>query len=257
MDEPRNIFVLPLIAGTLVIIAIFTPATYLNYDETKDLLWLWGLYILNSGATHVGGFLGEIIHPSYICSILIGTGGIILIIYAIKLRLGRKEFKNMRDISIFAALLILAGEILWLVLVPLLFPTESFLGLYIPGDILSVWRFNYIGNMPLHYVGFAIIGGFIAVGLSFISIGVSHHYAKEELITIPKREPIAIPEKERIAIPEKDRVSERMPEAEEIILPTETVTPKTSSGLNYCPACGKKVEVPNANFCTDCGHRFN
>jgi hypothetical protein len=249
MDEPRNIFVLPLIAGILVIIAIFTPATYLTYSGTRDFLWLWGLYILDAGATHVRGFLGEIIHPSYTCSILIGTGGIILIVYAIKLRLGRKEFKNMRDISIFAALLILAGEILWLILIPLLFPTESFLGLYIPGDILSFWRFNYIGNTPLHYVGFAIIGGFIAVGLSFISIGVTHHYAKEDLITIPKREPIAIPE--------KVRVPEKMPEAEEIILPTKTVKAITSSGLNYCPACGKKIEVPSANFCTDCGHRFN
>ncbi len=242
MDEPRNVFIIPLIAGILVIISVFTPATFMTYGGTKDFLWLWGFYILDDPFLdiHLRGFMVQVIHPSYISSILIGTGGIILIIYAIKLRLGRKEFKNMRDISILTAILIIAGEILWLVLVPLFFPTEDFLGLSLPGDILSFWRFHYIGDTPLHYIGFGIIGGFIAAGLSFISIIVTHHYSKEELIKIP----------ERVKVPEK------MPEAEKQILPPKTVAPITSAEFKYCPECGTQIEGPNANFCTNCGHQF-
>lgn len=236
MKEPRNIFIIPLIAGIIVVISVLTPATYMTYSGTKDFLWLWGFYILDDPflGIHIRGFMVQVIHPSYVSSILILTCGIVLIVYAIKLRLGRKEFKNMRDISIFTAILIIAGEILWLVLVPLFFPTEDFLGLSLPGEILSFWRFHYIGDTPIHYIGFGIIGGFIAAGLSFISVGVSHHYSKGELIKIPKK----------------------IPEAEKPILPPKTVTPITSTELNYCPACGTKIEVPNANFCTECGHQF-
>lgn len=248
MDEPRNIFIIPGIAGILVIISVFTPATYMTYGGTKDFLWLWGYYILDDPFLdiHIRGFMGQVIHPSYISSILILTCGIVLIVYAIKLRQGRKEFKNMRDISIFTTILIIAGEILWLVLVPLFFPTEDFLGLSLPGEILSFWRFHYIGNMPLHYIGFGIIGGFIAAGLSFISICVAHHYSKQELIKIPRK----------VEVTEKVIAPEKILEAEKLILPPKTVAPITSVELNYCPACGKKIEVPNANFCTECGHQF-
>ncbi|MFW9945327.1 MAG: zinc ribbon domain-containing protein [Candidatus Odinarchaeota archaeon] len=239
MREPRNIFIIPLIAGILVVISLFTPATYMNFSGLKDYHWLWGLYILDTPTLHARGFLGTI-HPSYISTILIGIGGIVSIIYAIKLRLGRKEFKNMRDITIFAILLIITGEILWLILVPLLFPTVELLGPVIPGDILSFWRFHYGADMQLHYVGFGIIGGIIAVVLSFITIGVTHHYSKGELITIP----------EKVKIPEK------IPKIEKPILPTKTVNPIEPTKLNYCPACGKKIEVPDANFCTECGHQF-
>lgn len=242
MKEPRNLFIIPLIAGILVVVSLLTPATYMSYSGTTDYLWLWGLYIFDSGSVHIRGFMGEIIHPSYISSILIGTGGIVLIVYAIKLRLGRKEFKNVRDISIFTALIIIAGETLWLILVPLFFPTEAFLGPYLPGEILSFWIFRYMSVNPvmIHNVGFGIIGGFIAAGLSFISVGVTHHYSKEELIKIP----------------EKVKVPEKMPEAEKPILPAKTVAPITSAEFNYCPGCGTKIEVPNANFCTECGHQF-
>jgi len=252
MDEPRNIFIIPLIAGILVIISIFTPATFMTYSGTRDYLWLWGLYILDAGSDHISGFIGEIIHPSYISSILIGTGGIILIIYAIKLRLGRKEFKNMRDISIFSIILIIVGEILWLILIPLFFPTEDFLGLSLPGDILSFWRFHYIGDTPLHYIGFGIIGGFIAAGLSFISICATHHYSKEELIKIPRKVEVI----EKVKVPEKIVAPERIPEAEKPILKSEMIAPVTTGDFNYCPACGTKIEVPNANFCTECGNQF-
>ncbi len=248
MDEPRNIFIIPLIAGILVIISVFTPATFMTYGGTKDFLWLWGYYVLDDPLLdiHIRGFMGQIIHPSYISSILIGTGGIVLIVYAIKLRLGRTEFKNMRDISIFTAILIIAGEILWLVLVPLFFPTEDFLGLSLPGNILSFWRFHYIGDTPLHYIGFGIIGGFIAAGLSFISIGVTHHYSKEELIKIPRK----------VEVTEKIIAPEKMPKAEKPILTSEMIAPVTTGDFNYCPECGTKIEIPNANFCTECGHQF-
>ncbi|MFX0024898.1 MAG: zinc ribbon domain-containing protein [Candidatus Hermodarchaeota archaeon] len=241
MEEPRNIFIIPLIAGIMVVISVLTPATFMAYSGKKDFLWLWGFYMLDDPILdiHIGGFMVEIIHPSYICSILIGTGGIILIIYAIKLRLGRKEFKNMRDISIFASLLIIAGEILWLVFIPLLFPTEEFLGHVLPGEILSFWRFYYVGSTPLHYIGFGIIGGFIAAGLSFISVGVTHRHSKEELITIP----------------EKVKVPEKIPEAEKPILYPKALPPITSADFNYCPECGTK-KVLNANFCTECGRQF-
>ncbi|MFX0018238.1 MAG: zinc ribbon domain-containing protein [Promethearchaeota archaeon] len=248
MNEPRNIFILPLVAGILVVISVFTPATYMTYSGIKDFLWLWGFYIMDDpfGGYHIRGFMGEIIHPSYIISILILICGIVLIIYAIKLRLGRKEFRNMRDISIFTTILIIAGEVLWLILIPLFFPTEEFLGLSVPGEILSFWRFNYIGIMPLHYIGFGIIGGFIAAGLSFICIGVAHHYSKEELIKIP----------EIAKVPEKIEAPEMIPEIEKPILPPKAVAPITSAEFKYCPECGTKVEVPNANFCTECGHQF-
>ncbi|MFX1295437.1 MAG: zinc ribbon domain-containing protein [Promethearchaeota archaeon] len=246
MDEPRNIFIIPLIAGILVIISIFTPATFMTYSGTRDYLWLWGLYILDAGSVHISGFMGEIIHPSYISSILIGTGGILLIIYAIKLKLGRKEFKNMRDISIFSIILIIVGEILWLILIPLFFPTEAFLGPFLPGEILSFWRFYYIGNTPIHYIGFGIIGGLIAAGLSFISVGATHHYSKEELIKIPRK----------VEVPEKVIAQEKMPKAEKPILISEMIAPVTTGDFNYCPECGTKIEIPNANFCTECGHQF-
>jgi len=103
-----------------------------------------------------------------------------------------------------------------------------------------------VNPVMIHNVGFGIIGGLIAAGLSFICVGVTHHYSKEELIKIP----------EEVKVPEKIKIPEKMPEARKPILPPKTIAPVTTGDFNYCPECGTQIEVPNASFCTECGHKF-
>lgn len=238
MNEPRNIFFIPLLAGILVLISLLTPATYLNFGYTNDYLWLFGFYILKDSilSINIHGFMYEILIPSFIVTLLLLASGVFLIFYAIKLRLGSVEFIYVRKISIVMAFIIITSEILWLIFIPMLFPTKEFLEPVLPGDIISFWRFNYTGFNQnwMHLVGFGIIGGFIASGFSFVSAGVCHHFSKEE----------------------SAEIVEKIPELKEKALTPELITPISKVRFKYCPECGAKITYLNANFCINCGYAF-
>lgn len=228
------IWVFPIIAGILAFIAIVTPVASINLMGTVTAnLWMWDLYIYNYGGMLVGtDFITEpmVMIPSLIATILIAIGGVGSLVSGITLKRNDKIRKVIIPSAILGILFILA-ELLWLILVPLNFPIESYLGPPPPGVTYDFWNINAYGiSMSLHTVNFGVIGGFLAAGLAFGGAGAAYYYSKER--------------------------EEKIPEKKEPKPPVEKTKPSDAPTLKFCPECGADIEDPSLKFCGKCGHEF-
>jgi len=236
MTERRKyVWAFPLIAGILAIVALVTPAVYVNlYGMITANLWFWGLYTYNFGGVITGTeFITEtmVLVPSIITTAILATGGIVLLVSGILNKSQRFELKTVRNLSLLFGVLFIISQILWLVMVPMFFPMTQFYPPPGPGEILTFWEIGALGiTLPLHNIGFGIIGGFVLAALTFGSAGAAHYYSKER--------PVKIPEKK------------------EVISPTKEPSPPVKAEFDTCPECGAKIEDPSIKFCGKCGFEF-
>ena len=234
MAEPKDyIWIVPLIGGILAIVAtIAAPAVSMNFimGSARDNLWMWGLYSLNAGPSSITNFVPNLIVliSSIITTLIIVVSGVLLLIFAIVSRKGTR-LKLVRNISIIAGVLIIAGEILWLILVPANFPYSSYT--FWSGYPGTFWKlcYGYV-CFNMHSVGFGIIGGFLAAGLAFLAVGLAAYYSKER--------------------PDKPL------KVKEPALPSGKQETVTKTELLFCSECGAKIEDPNLKFCGKCGHEI-
>ena len=178
-------------------------------------------------------FLSETLLSSLATSILLVLGGILLILFGIILK-RKEELRKVRIPSLVAGVIFIVAEILWLILVPALFPIQKFLahlGAPPPGITYGFWNMSSMGiNIPIHSVSFGIIGGFLAAAVAFIGAGVAHYYSKERKVKIPGKK--------------------------EVMPPTKEPSPPVKADFNTCPECGAIIEDPEKKFCGNCGFEF-
>ena len=231
-EAKRLIWLIPLIGGILAIVAtIAAPAVSMMFmGMARDNLWMWGFYTLEAGAESVAHFIPNplALLTSILSTVLIIVSGVLLILFAVLSRKGSKLIR-VRNISIIAGILILAGEILWLILVPANFPFSQYT--FWSGYPGTFWKLCYgMVCFNMHNVGFGIIGGFMAAGLTFLGVGMTSYYSKER--------------------------PEKVIKAKEPVLPSEEKGTVTKTELLFCSECGSKIEDPNLKICTNCGHKF-
>lgn len=234
MAEIREyVWVFPIVAGVLAVVSLLAPAlsnSYVGYITTN--LWFWDLYTYNFVGLYTGTvFVPEtmVIVPSIITTGIFATGGIVLLVSGMANKSERFELKTVRNLSVLFGVLFIISEILWLIMVTMYFPIET----YFPNPdpltfTITFWNLSTMGySIPLHNVGFGIIGGFISGGLAFGSAGAAHYYSKER--------PVKIPEKK------------------EVIPLTKEPSPPVKAEFDTCPECGAKIEDPSTKFCGKCG----
>lgn len=236
-DIRKNIWLIPLVAGILALIAVVTPAASMNVlGMLTANLWFWGLYTYD----YTGFFSGTdfimdplVLIPSLITTILIALSGVLLVSAGARLKRDSDKLSFVRNFSAISGILILVAEILWLVMVPMFFPMAYYWDTaFGSGGPYTFWTWNLGGfmNYPLHSVGFGVIGGFIAAGIAFGAVGAASYYSKERPMKAPK-------EKEGTPI-------------------AKEAPPVKESELKFCPECGAEIEDPNIKFCGKCGFEF-
>ena len=177
-----KIWVFPVIVGTFAILSLLTPVASLNImGGAIANLWMWDLYVYNYGGIVVGAeFISDpmVMLPSLIATSLIVIAGAASILSGFLVR----KSDNIRKIVIPTALvgiLFIVGALVWYVLVPANFPMEAYLGPPPSGGTMDLWNMNYMGtSTPLHTIGFGFIGGFLAGGLAFGTMGAALYYSK-------------------------------------------------------------------------------
>jgi len=230
-DVKKYVWAIPVIAGILAIVSLLTPVASLNYMGMMTAnLWMWDLYTHNFlGLSSSTEFITEpmVMIPSLIATSLIVIGGVGCIASGIILR-NNDELRKGIIPSALMGTLIIVGEFLWLILVPLNFPIEDYFPPLPPGMSLTFWNLSYSGiSISLHIVGFGLIGGFLAAGLAYGGAGAARYYSKERKVIVPEKK--------------------------EIIPPTKEPPASETLELKFCPECGAKIEDPEIKFCGKCG----
>ena len=219
-----NIWLIPLIAGILVLLAILTPTAYFSYMGVTWNWWMWNFTMIDvTGYESVSLFIsdGDIIIVSIIttCAILLSVVNLLILANTTQKRgLNTKDFELM---SIISAVLSIGIMLYYMIAMDI----ALFDGVTIDGTPFSEgYRFWELFNPS-----FGIILPFISATLSFFGAGVFRYYSSR---------------KEDIVPPQTDTVKEFVP-----------VYKKTGT-LNYCPECGEKLPRADANFCVKCGYKF-
>ncbi len=156
---------------------------------------------------------------------------ILAIVTALQLKKKTRELADIKTKSIAARLLFITAEILWLIMVSLFFPIGRFLGPPEIGMTYTFWSVNFLFlSIPLHTVGFGVIGGFLSAVLSLIGTGAASYYSKPR--------------------------STKTTTEKELDPPKKKETSSTESTIKFCPECGSELKPPLPKFCGDCGYEL-
>jgi len=223
--ETKNyIWVIPLIAGVLVILAILTPTAYFSQMGVSWNWWMWDLTTMGvTGYDSVSLFISDVdfIIPSIVTTGVALFSAVNLLILFSSTRKRNLATKNFGLKSIISAVLLIGVSIYYIMAMDIAF----YGGLMIEGTTFPAGYHFWEVFSP----GFGIIALFLSAVLSFIGVGLFQYYSKRKDAIVPQRMDI---------IPEYTPVS------------------KTMGSLNYCPECGHKNLLTGAKFCTDCGFKF-
>ena len=218
------IWIFPLIAGILVILAILTPTAYFSYMGVTWNWWMWNLTTLGViGYDSVSLFITDVdfIMPSIVSTGVTLLSAVNLLILFSSTRKRNLDTKKFGLKLIISAVLSIAIMIYYMIAMDIAF----YGGLTIEDTTFTAgYHFWDVFNP-----GFGIIALFLSAVLSFIGVGLFQYYSKRKDAIVPQRMDI---------IPEYTPVS------------------KTMGSLNYCPECGHKNLLSDAKFCTDCGFKF-
>jgi len=218
------IWVIPLVAGLLVVLAIITPTAYFN---TMGVFWNWWMWDFTTmgvvGFESISLFIsdGDIIIVSIIttCAMLLSVVNLLILSSTTRKRnLNTKDFELM---SIISAVLSICIMLYYMIAMDIAF----YDGLTIEDTTFSAGYHFW----DLFNPSFGIILPFISATLSFFGVGVFRYYSKRKEDMVPAQ---------------MDIVKEYVP------------VPKKMGSFNYCPECGEKILSANANFCVKCGYKF-
>ena len=223
--EPRdNIWLIPLIAGILVLLAILTPTAYFNYMGVTWNWWMWNFTMMGvTGYDSVSLFISD---PDFLIPSIVTTGvaflsmvNLLILFSATRKRnLDTKKF-GLRSIA--SAVLSIGAMIYYIMAMDIAF----YGGLTMEDTTFPAGYHFWDAFSP----GFGIISLFLSAALSFIGIVVFQYYSKRKEDIVPLR---------------IDTGKEQIPAL------------KMMGSLNFCPECGHKNLLTDAKFCTKCGFKF-
>jgi len=223
--ETRDkIWVIPLIAGILVILAILTPTAYFSYMGITWNWWMWNLTMMGvTGYDSVSLFISDadFIIPSIVTTGVTLFSAVNLLILFSSTKKRNLDTKNFGLRSIISAVLSIGVIIYYMMAMDI-----AFYGGLTMEDTTFPAGYHF---WDVFNPGFGIAFLFLSAALSFIGIVVFQYYSKRKEDIVPLRMDTG---KEQIA------------------------ASKTMGSLNYCPECGFKNLLTDAKFCTNCGFKF-
>ncbi|MHA1235931.1 MAG: zinc ribbon domain-containing protein [Promethearchaeota archaeon] len=219
-----NIWLIPLIAGILVLFAILTPTAYFSYMGVTWNWWMWNFTMMGvTGYDSVSLFISDVdfLIPSIVTTGVAFLSMVNLLILFSATRKRNLDIKKFGLMSIVSAVLSIGAVIYYMMAMDIAF----YGGLTIEETTFSAGYHFWDAFNP----GFGIVFLFLSAALSVIGIGVFRYYSKR---------------KEDIVPPRMDTGKEYIPAS------------KTIGNLNFCPECGHKNLLTDAKFCINCGFKF-
>ncbi len=218
------IWVFPLIAACLALIAIFTPTAHFGSGGVTWNWWMWNFTSLGViGYEPVTLFITEIdfIIPSIITTSAILLSAVNLFILFITTKRRKLNTKNFELRSIISAVLSIGIIIFYCFAMGSAF----YDGVTIEGVPFPPGFHFWIEFTP----SFGIFLPFVSGILSFVGVGLFRKCKNRKDYIIPHK---------------MDTTTGYVPYS------------KKMGSLNFCPECGYKVLHTGVKFCTNCGFKF-
>jgi len=239
MTNVRKLWILPFLCGIITIIALLTPTALFLYSSAygnyTEIQWMWGLLFYDlkdfMSDIYLSGFdfiiyaPGNFI-PGVIISIVMLSSAIILIISSNSLRKPSRQFTSIKKFWILSGILQITSGIIYIIAMEIGFNIYKLITI---GHFVSFWE----NRIP----SFGIIAPIICGALCIIVVIIGYTLSKREEMTAPVRQiikPKLSPLTPLNSDPQLNRIVE-------------------SSGFNFCPECGTKINNANSKFCVKCG----
>ena len=218
------IWIIPLIAACLAIIAIFAPTAHFGSGGVTWDWWMWNLTALGViGYETVILFVSEVdfIIPSVITTIAVLLSAINLIILSITTKKRKLNTKNFELRSVISAVLSIGIIIYYSIAMGSAF----YDGVTIEGVAFPPGFHFWVEFNP----NFGIILPIVSAILSFVGVGLFRKQSNR---------------KDYIVQPKMETANNYVPYS------------KQMGSLNFCPECGHKILRTGVKFCTNCGFKF-
>jgi len=227
-EEIKNhIWIIPLIAGILLIIAIFTPTAHFDSGVITWDFWMWNLTWLRLARDEplIISFVSE---GDYIILSMITTIAVVLFainLFILSIISKRKNFNKtiFELVSILSAILTISFIVYYIIAMGIAFLDGVTIGGFTFPAGMQFW--GLFGAAP----SFGIFLTFASAVLSFIGVGLLEYLENRKNDIIP---------------PNLDISQKHIPYSRRIGRP------------NFCTKCGKKIPHTNVKFCTNCGIKF-
>ena len=223
--EARDyIWVIPLVAACLAVIAIFTPTAHFGSGGVTWNWWMWNFSSMSVvGYTPIRFFISDMdfIIPSIITTIAVILSAINLFILSIITKKRNLNTKNFGLKSIISAVLLIGIMIYYSIAMSIAF----YDGVTIEGTPFPPGFHFWFEFTP----SFGIILPIISAILSFIGFGLFQKCKNRKDDILPHK---------------MDATTNYVPYS------------KQMGSLNFCPECGYKVLHTGVKFCTNCGFKF-
>ena len=229
------IWIIPLVAGVLAIIAIFTPTAHFG---SGGVTWDWLMWDLTTmrviGYEPISVFMYELdfIIPSIITTSAILLSAVNLFILSNTTRKRNLNTKDFILMSIISAVLSISIMIYYSIAMG----TAFYDGVIIEGITFPAGFHFWVEFRP----SFGIFLPFISAILSFVGVGLFRYYSNRKDDIIPPRMVTV-----RESVPDKT-----------VTVKNYVPVSKPMGARNFCPECGYKLLKANTNFCTNCGFKF-
>lgn len=162
----KNLWVIPLVGGILLLLSVFAPASYLIVGSYFTHFWMWGLAVGGIGFTVTGISFNlqiEVIVSGLLFTILILICSILTMILAMKIKKGTRKIDELNNFWISSGLIAILSSIAWIIMI------ESVAAMPYPSEWWGYYN-----------LGFGVIGPFISGALIIAVIFVNRYLQKRE-----------------------------------------------------------------------------
>ena len=219
-----NIWIIPLIAGIFVLLAILTPTAYFSYMGVTWNWWMWNFTMIGvTGYDSVSLFISD---PNFLILSIVTTGVALLSMVNLLVLFSSTRKRNLDTKKFGLRSIISAVLSIGVIIYYMMAMDIAFYGGLTVGDTTFSAGYHY---WDAFNPGFGLVSLFLSAALSVIGIVVFQYYSKR---------------KEDIIPPRMDTIPEYVPVS------------KTMGSLKYCPECGNKNLLIDAKFCMNCGFKF-
>jgi len=164
-DIKKYLWLVPLSGGILLLLSVFSPASYLIIGPLFTHFWMWGLTVGGIGFTVTGISFSlqiEVLVAGLLFTFFILICSILIIVITIQVKKETRKVDELRNFWISSGLIVILSSIAWIIMI----------------ESVAIAPFHPPDWWGYYNLGFAAIGPFIAGALLIATVFIDKYLKK-------------------------------------------------------------------------------